>query len=145
MTGLILFGIGALALVCGGILYMASSEPKNIRRAPGQIFEKRILRGDTGYRTFNIEYAFDLPGGGRKVSNCPVSKALWVNTTKGDSFFVFYRADDPETNYPEGEGLVQTRLSDICASYGVLTGLIGLFLATGLLRWPNYDEEMLPV
>jgi len=132
----VLFGILFIVLAWGGHFQSKKVIDKG-GRATAYITDKKIERSgrsykDTGSTDFNVYYTFKSKDGKAMAGRYPIRKETWYSLKTGDSIEVAYDFDNPNYNFPAGEGtLVSAGMPVALSVFGLISIFVGGFLFTG--------------
>ncbi len=138
-TVFILLGLLFIVLAWGGHFQSKKVIDKGGRAVAG-ITDKKIERSRPGAPLsdpavsidFNIYYTFRTNDGKKLDGRYAIRKGTWDNLKIGDSIEVAYDFDNPNYNFPVGEGaLVSAGMPVALSVFGLISILVGGFLFTG--------------
>lgn len=132
----ILFGLLFVILAWGG--HFQSKKVMNEGgRAVAKITDKKTERSgrsykDTGGTDFNVYYTFETKDGKAMAGLYPIRKERWDSLRTGDSIEVAYDYDNPNYNFPVGEGsLVSAGMPIALSIFGIISIFVGSLLYRG--------------
>lgn len=134
-----LLGLLFIVLAWGGHFQSKKVIDKGSRAVAG-ITGKKIERSRPGAPLsnpavsidFNIYYTFKTNDGKKLDGRYAIRKGTWDNLKIGDSIEIAYDSDNPNYNFPVGEGaLVSAGMPVALSVFGLISILVGGFLFTG--------------
>ena len=135
----ILLGLLFIVLAWGGHFQSKKVIAKGGRAVAG-ITDKKIERSRPGAPLsdpavtidYNIYYTFRTNDGNKLDGRYGIRKETWDNLKIGDSIEVAYDFDNPNYNFPAGEGtLVSAGMPVALSVFGLISIFVGGFLFTG--------------
>jgi hypothetical protein len=138
-TVFILLGLLFIVLAWGGHFQSKKVIDKGSRAVAG-ITDKKIERSRPGAPLsdpavsidYNIYYTFRTNDGKKLDGRYAIRKGTWDNLKIGDSIEVAYDFENPNYNFPVGEGtLVSAGMPVALSVFGLISIFVGGFLFTG--------------
>jgi hypothetical protein len=141
--------IGGAALILLGLLFIVLAWGGHFQsrkvmheggRAVAKVIDKKIERSRPGAPLsdpavtidYNVYYTFKTNEGKNIDGRYAIRKGAWDNVTIGDSIEVSYAFDNPDYNFPVGEGsLVPAGMPIALSVLGVMAIVVGGFLFRG--------------
>jgi len=106
-------------------------------RAVGQITNRRSTSTSDG-ADYYLEYWFTLPTGEKQEASRGVSRQLWSRVRRGDTLTILYHPEQPDRNFPEGEGVTSLFVLVFIVCLGaVFVGFGGLLIYGGIFPKPT--------
>ena len=100
----------------------------------GRLIDKSIVYSTDGDSDYLLVYTFTLPDGREMKVNRSVSKDLWSELNVGDSLKIYYKADNPARNFPEGGGNTSVSVAIFVSIIGALFLVFGILLLAGSFK-----------
>jgi Protein of unknown function (DUF3592) len=141
-VGLIL--VGLFGVVSSGVVFWRSYRiEQHGGRAEAQVLRKWKLRADDGDSDYLARYSFALPDGRRITTERGLNKSTWLLLPESTTFQVRYSVNDPEQNFPAGDGVMSNMSTIIFAMIFLVVASLGSLPISAYIR-AGRDPDLPP-